>query len=115
MASHFEEPVFAGDLYLRLAHDGRLVLEAAEADRVIEGLERTLAVLTERLRVVDLLGGTALDDLRRAHPEVERAVVDAVFHDQVTGGCLRRALDELPKYIEAFRRAKAPRSAAGRG
>ncbi|WP_447002012.1 hypothetical protein ACRAKI_19925 [Saccharothrix isguenensis] len=110
-----QDPVFAGDLYLRLAVDGRLVLEPAEADRVIEGLERTLDAITEHLEVIDLLRGTALGDLRRAHPRVERVVVDAVFHEQVTGGRLRRALDELPKYIEAFQRAKRPRTAGDPG
>ncbi|WP_194283021.1 hypothetical protein [Saccharothrix syringae] len=107
-------PVFAGDLVLSLATTGALVLEPAEADRLIAGLERTLDEVTERIRVVDLLRGASLDNLRRAHPEVERAVVDVVFAEQVGNNGLRRALDELPKYIEAFERAKRPRPGADR-
>lgn len=98
--------VLAGDLLLRLAAEGRLVLEPAEADRAIEGLRETLHVLADRVHVVDLLRGASLDDLHRDHPEVERAVVDAVFSDQVSGDGLRRALDELPKCIQAFEHAK---------
>ncbi|MDQ2587988.1 hypothetical protein [Saccharothrix yanglingensis] len=67
-----------------------------------------LDVVADRLRVVDLLHGTSLDGLRRAHPEVERAVVDAVFSEQVTDGRLRRTVEELPRYIEALERAKRP-------
>ncbi|XVS67735.1 hypothetical protein ACQPYE_17295 [Actinosynnema sp. CA-299493] len=106
---------FAGDLLLRLVAEGRLVLEPAESDRVVEGLRTTLRVLTERVHVIELLRGTSLDNLRRAHPEVERAVVDAVFTDQVSGGGLSRALEELPKYIEAFENAgKRPAGAVAR-
>ncbi|MDQ2588093.1 hypothetical protein CKY47_29840 [Saccharothrix yanglingensis] len=110
---HRDRVTFAGDLLLRLATDGRLVLEPAEADRVIAELERTLEEVTGRLRVVDLLRGTSLPALRRVHPELEQAVVDAVFDEQVTDGGLRRALDELPKYIEALRKAGKPESPAG--
>ncbi|WP_367129227.1 hypothetical protein [Saccharothrix sp. HUAS TT1] len=99
-------PVFAGDLLLSLADTGALVLEPAEADRVIADLERTLDAVTDRIRVVDLLRGASLDELHRVHHEVEQAVVDAVFAEQVSSGGLRRALDELPKYIQAFQRAK---------
>ncbi|WP_033438667.1 hypothetical protein [Saccharothrix sp. NRRL B-16314] len=97
---------FDGDLFLRLVDDGTLVLEPADADRVIAKLERALAAVTGRLRLVDLLHGASLADLHRVHPDVERAVVDAVFHEQVTGGRLRRAVDELPRYIRALEQAK---------
>ncbi|WP_306750645.1 hypothetical protein [Saccharothrix yanglingensis] len=106
--SHAEPVVFAGDLFLRLAAEGRLVLDPAEADRVIEGLRHTLHVLTDRVHLVELLHDTPLDDIRRLHPEAEGAVVDAMFAEQVSGGALRRALDELPKYIRAFENAKRP-------
>ena len=104
--SHAEPVVFAGDLFLRLAAEGRLVLEPVEADRVIGDLRHTLHVLTDRARLVEQLHGIPLDDIHRLHPEAERAVVDAVFAEQVSGGVLRRALDELPKYIRAFENAK---------
>jgi hypothetical protein len=102
---------FVGDLFLRLAADGVLVLDWAEAGRIIAGLRHTLDTVTGRLRLVDLLRGTSLDALRRIDPEVEGAVVDAVFHEQVGEGRLRRASDELPKYIEAFELARRPRQA----
>lgn len=100
------DPEFDGDLFLRLVDDGALVLAPADADRVIAGLERVLDAVTSRLRVVDLMRGASLADLHRVHPDVERAVVDAAFHEQVTGGRLRRALDELPRYIRALEQAK---------
>src|SRR5687768_16149963 len=37
---------FDGDLFLRLVDDGTLVLEPADADRVIAKLERALAAVT---------------------------------------------------------------------
>lgn len=58
--------VFAGDLFLRLARTGALVLEPGHADRLIADLTATLTVV-------------------RARSEPEPA------------------LEELPKYIEAFR------------
>lgn len=64
--------VFAGDLFLRLARTGALVLEPGHADRLIADLTATLSVV-------------------RARREPEQALV------------------ELPKYIEAFRIAKAER------
>ncbi|MFT7839909.1 hypothetical protein Q5530_27525 [Saccharothrix sp. BKS2] len=104
--SHHDRVAFAGDLFLQLATDGRLVLEPAEADRVIAGLEWALEEVTGRLRVADLLRGTSLPELRRVDAGLEQAVVDAVFDEQVADGGLRRALDELPKYILAFQKAK---------
>lgn len=61
--------VFAGDLFLRLARTGALVLEPGHADRLIADLTATLTVV-------------------RARREPEQA------------------LEELPKYIEAFRISK---------
>ncbi|MFI9009996.1 hypothetical protein ACIGNX_22465 [Actinosynnema sp. NPDC053489] len=103
------DPFRTEDVVLRLVVEGRIALEPAEADRVIGELERTLDAVAERMRVVDLLRGTTLADLRRIHPDVERAVVDAVFAEQVGGGRLRWALDALPKYIKALEEAKKPR------
>ncbi|MGM1063888.1 hypothetical protein [Saccharothrix sp. Mg75] len=102
----FPREEFGGDLFLLLAADGRLVLEPAEADRIIAGLKRTLDVVADRLRMVDLLRDVPLDKLRRLHPGLDRVVADAAFEEQVTGGHLRRTLHELPKYIEALELAK---------
>ena len=63
--------VFAGDLFLRLARTGALVLEPGHADRLIADLNATLTVVRGR-----------------SEPE--------------------QALEELPKYIEAFRIAGRP-------
>ncbi|MDQ2587983.1 hypothetical protein [Saccharothrix yanglingensis] len=99
---------FAGDLFLRPAVDGRLVLEQEEADRIIADLKRTLDVVADRQRMIDLLRDVSLDKLRHLHPGLESIVADAVFEEQVTEGHLRRTLHELPKYIEALEMAKRP-------
>jgi hypothetical protein len=99
---------FAGELFLALATEGRLVLDAPSADEIIVGLERTLALTRARLRVLRIWSqqpAGRVDDL----PEgVARDVVDAVFVDQLAPGRLERAAAELPKYIEAVRRARRP-------
>jgi hypothetical protein len=103
---------FAGDLFLELAAKGWLVVEPAEAERVIAGLQRTLDVLRSRVRRLEVsrkLRDAAGDDI---DPDVGRLVVDMVFAEQVTAGTWERALVELPKYIEAFR--IAARNAPGR-
>jgi hypothetical protein len=102
---------FAGDLFLDLAAKGWLVVEPAEAARVIAGLERTLEAVRSRAHRIEVsrrLRDTAGDDI---DPAVDRLVVDAVFAEQITAGSWERALVELPKYIEAFRIAarNAPR------
>jgi hypothetical protein len=97
-------PAFAGDVFLTLAAQGRLVLEADEADSVIASLEKTLALLGRRAEV--------LDAWRRRHADVDfagvvnQSVVDVVFADVVAPGQLEQALAELPKYVEALRLAK---------
>lgn len=102
---------FAGDLFLDLAAKGWLVVEPAEAARVIAGLERTLEVVRSRAHRTEVsrrLRSAAGDDI---DPEVDRLVVDTVFAEQIMAGTWERALVELPKYIEAFRMAarNAPR------
>jgi hypothetical protein len=67
--AHMGLNIFAGDLFLRLARTGALVLEPGHADRLIADLTATLTVV-------------------RARREPEQA------------------LEELPKYIEAFQIAK---------
>lgn len=68
----------AGDVLLGLAHNGRLVLDAAEAEARVAELRRTLAY-----------GYALLADPDYTGPEDR----------------LREILDELPKYVEAFQQA----------
>ncbi len=97
---------FAGELFLTLAAEGRLVLDAAAADPVIAGLEETLAAVTRRLELLTVWRqhpGIPIDGLP---PELAASVTDTVFLDQLTPGRLERAVEELPKYIEALRLAR---------
>jgi hypothetical protein len=91
---------YAGDLFLALADQGRLVLDAEAAEEVIAGLERTLDVLARRVRLLDAWREGLQD--ARALPQ---PAVDAVFADQIAPGGADEALRELPKYVEALRRA----------
>jgi hypothetical protein len=111
VGAHDAPEPFAGDLFLSLAADGRLVVDAARADALIADLERTLDLITARLRLVRIwqqLPEPAVDDLP---PEFSQSVIDAIFVDQLAPGRLERAVAELPKYIEALyvaRRRGAP-------
>ncbi|GAA1343096.1 hypothetical protein [Saccharothrix algeriensis] len=100
---------FAGDVLLRLAREGWLVVPRAEAERVIAELERTLKVVRARLRRAEL--SRRLRDVadRDVDPAVERLAVDAAFAGQIAADTWERALVELPKYIEAFRIAAGGR------
>ncbi|GAA2997594.1 hypothetical protein [Actinokineospora diospyrosa] len=96
---------FAGELFLQLAERGWLVVEPEVGLRVIAQLRQTLEVVRDRVRLAELsrrLRDTAGGDLE---PEVDQAAVDSVFAEQITAGRWEQALVELPKYIEAFRRA----------
>jgi len=96
---------FAGELFLSLADEGRLVVDAVRADEIIANLERTLAQIRSRLRVIRIwqqLPARRVDELP---DELVQDVVDAVFVDQLAPGQLEQAVIELPKYIEALRRA----------
>ncbi len=100
---------FAGDLFLRLAREGWLVVAPEQAERVIAELERTLEVVRSRVRRAELarrLREVAADDVE---PDVDRLVVDAAFAGQIASCTWEQALVELPKYIEAFRIAAGPR------
>lgn len=97
---------FAGELFLALAAEGRLVLAADTADQMIADLERTLATVCARLQVLRLWRespGLAVHDMP---PEIAVRVTDAAFLDQLTPGRLERAAQELPRYIEALRTAR---------
>ncbi|RLK61983.1 hypothetical protein [Actinokineospora cianjurensis] len=96
---------FAGELFLQLAERGWLVVEPEVGRRVIAELLATLEAVRGRVRLAEMsrrLRETAGD---RLVPEVDQAVVDSVFAEQITAGRWEQALVELPKYIEAFRRA----------
>jgi hypothetical protein len=99
---------FAGDLFLALAAEGRLVVDADRADALIAELEQTLDLITTRLRVArawQQLPAASLDGL----PELfAQSVVDAVFVAQLAPGQLERTARELPKYIAALRTARTP-------
>ena len=96
---------FAGELFLNLAEQGRLVVDASRADRLIADLEATLAVLRARLRMLEAWRArpAPIDSLP---PEFADSVVDAVFADQLAPGRLERASRELPKYVAALRAAR---------
>jgi hypothetical protein len=97
-------PAFAGDVFLAFAAQGRLVLDADEADEAIAGLERTLDLVSRRVQLLDAWRR------READPDfagvVSQSIVDVVFAEVVAPGQLERALHELPKYLEAMRLAK---------
>ncbi|RKT55343.1 hypothetical protein [Saccharothrix australiensis] len=94
---------FAGDVLLRLAREGWLVVPPDQASRVIADLEWTLKVVRARVRRAEL--SRRLRDVVDCDvdPAVDRLVVDAAFAGQVASGTWEQALVELPKYIEAFR------------
>jgi len=102
---------FAGELFLSLAAEGRLVVDAGRADEAIAGLERTLAQVRARLRVIRIWQQQPAQRVGELPAELVQDVVDAVFVDQLAPGQLERAAAELPKYIEALRRASAARPA----
>jgi hypothetical protein len=101
---------FAGDLFLRLAERGWLVVSPEQAERAIAELEETLAEVRALLRRTELsrrLRGAAGD--LTVDPEIDRLVVECAFAGQLGADRWAQALVELPKYIEAFRIAAGPR------
>jgi hypothetical protein len=93
---------FAGELFRRLAAEGRLRLDAGQADAAIASLEDTLDQVRARLRI--------LRRRQQAGPgpsgDLSDEAVDAIFADQLAPGQLELATVEIPKYIEALRRAR---------
>jgi len=99
-----DEQGFAGELFLTLATEGRLVLDPCAADDAIAGLERTLDVLLARLQLVRTWE-------HEPHPpagDLAPGVVDAVFAEQLAPGRIEQAVRELPKYIHALHLARRP-------
>lgn len=94
---------FAGDLLLRLAVDGWLVVPPEQAEHAVAELEWVLAEIRARLRRVELsrgLRGVAGEDVPAA---VDGLMVESVFAGQIAADRWELALVELPKYIQAFR------------
>jgi hypothetical protein len=93
---------FAGDLFLRLAGEGWLVVPPDQAAPVIAELEDTLAAVRVLLRKAELsrrLRGAEVD------PDVDKLILECAFAGQVSADRWEQALVELPKYIQAFRMA----------
>jgi hypothetical protein len=99
--------LFAGDLFLALAAEGRLVLDAAQADRVIADLEHTIELVSAQLCRAELAWRLPLAAVRELLPATEGLITSAAFTEQVFPGQYERVLDELAKYVEAFKIAKA--------
>jgi hypothetical protein len=96
---------FAGELFLHLAVEGRLVVDAGRADQLIAELEETLAVLRARQRVLEVWRKHA-PAIESLPPDLAESVVDAVFADQLAPGRLEQATRELPKYVAALKAAR---------
>ncbi|SDT56117.1 hypothetical protein [Actinoplanes derwentensis] len=95
---------FAGETFLTLASEGRLVVASEQADSLIADLERTIAELNERLSVLGhWRQAPGLDQMPAA---ITGIVVDAVFADQLSPGWIEHAARELPKYVTALRLAR---------
>lgn len=108
------QPVaFAGDLFLELAADGRLVLDAELADRVIADLERTIALVEAQLHRAEIAKALKITGVRALLPMSEHAIVDAAFVEQMAPGRRERGRAELLKYLEAIRRARRCPGSAG--
>ncbi|MET7751577.1 hypothetical protein [Micromonospora sp. NPDC005367] len=102
MTGEIAPPSFAGDLFLALAAEGRLVVDAAWADDMITTLEQTRSILRQRLRAVRGWQSPS----GRGVCELTQGVVDALFIDQLAPGRLEESITELAKYAEALRLAR---------
>ncbi|BCY13381.1 hypothetical protein [Actinoplanes sp. L3-i22] len=109
--SDYPTDPFAGELMLALADEGRLAVEAGQADAVIAGLERTLSEVRARLRVIRIWQQMPTGWVDELRDDLADEVSTAVLADQMAPGRLEQALVELPKYIEALRRARVPSGA----
>ncbi|GIJ50346.1 hypothetical protein Val02_72320 [Virgisporangium aliadipatigenens] len=96
---------FAGDTLLRLAREGRFVVDSVRADRLIADIERTLAVVRGRLLLIDAWRHSPTASVELLPPGIADGVVDILFADQIAPSRLESALRELPKYVVALRLA----------
>jgi hypothetical protein len=99
---------FAGLLFITLAAEGRLVLDAGRADELIAGLERTHSSVRTRLTILRQRQAGPAERVVELPDDASRDIVDAVFADQIAPGLLERANEEIPRYIEALRVARRP-------
>ncbi|BCY07251.1 hypothetical protein [Actinoplanes sp. L3-i22] len=99
---------FASELFLTLAREGRLVLDAADADRAIAGLQHALDVVRARLGAVRDRTGLDPGPAAGFAGDGSAELVNAVFIEQIAPGFLQRAAVELPRYIAALRAARRP-------
>lgn len=99
---------FAGELFRTLAEEGRLVLDAGRADEAIADLERVLTEVRARLRVIQRWRQAPTPRIGQLPAEPAAELVDAVFADQLAPGWWETVAEEIPKYIEALRRARRP-------
>ncbi|WP_231954409.1 hypothetical protein [Actinoplanes derwentensis] len=106
-----DETPFAGQLFLNLAREGRLVLDADAADELLARLERSLGTVLARLEAARRWNGCGHD----RDPPLHDYVVDGVFIEQIAPGWLDQAADELPRYIAALRLARRPAAARKTG
>lgn len=97
--AHESAQALAGDLVLQLAGDGQLILGIEAAQRVIDDIELTLAVIERRRGEVASIGGREGCDANTIGQEA----VDLCFAETVDLDRIRTALEELPKYLSAFR------------
>jgi len=104
--SRGDEDYFAGELFLTLATEGRLVVDSERADELIADLENTLAVLKARLLVLEDWKQNPAPAVEKLPAELAETVVDAVFADQLAPGRLARAAVELHKYVAALKVAR---------
>ncbi|MEV0395554.1 hypothetical protein AB0I07_20900 [Polymorphospora rubra] len=103
---------FVGELLLALAAEGRLVLDAAQADEAIAGLERTLSEVRARLRIIRMWQCLPAQRVDELPDDLAQDVIEAIFADQLAPGRLELAVVEIPKYIAALQRARETPPAA---
>jgi hypothetical protein len=106
LMSRGDEDYFAGELFLTLATEGRLVVDSERADELIADLERTLAILQDRQRVLEVWQQHPAPAVEKLPPDLAETAVDAIFADQLAPGRLAEAVVELPKYVAALKLAR---------
>jgi hypothetical protein len=99
---------YAGELFLALAAEGRLVLDPALADPVIAHLEATVREVDDRVERLDRWRRRPEPVTAAPARVIDQRVTDVVFADQIAPGQLEQAQRELPKYLAAFKIARRP-------